>query len=343
MTNTAPLKEKREALKAENPRLRIKDAATALGVTEVELLVTDCGQTVTRLDADWQKIYPQLPELGKVMALTRNEASVLEQNGIYGKASVRGPMALTVGNDIDLRSFLTQWGSAFVVTHPAGFRFKYSLQVFSIDGHAIHKIYLNDESNLEVFEAILAEYKSEDQSTSQEIKENFQHAETIADAEIDKETLITDWEALQDVHDFMKLLKKHKISRTQAYKAVSEEKARQIKPEQTLSLLNQVSASGINFMIFNGNRGQIQIYMGPAKKIVDMDEWLNILDPQVNLHLKKSLIDSAWVVTRPTVDGNVTSVELFDKEGETLVSFFGKRKEGQPELPAWRKITDSLK
>lgn len=343
MTKQVNLKEKWDALKAENPRLRIKDAAEQLGVTEVELLVLDCGQSVTRLKSDWKTIYPKLPEFGEVMALTRNDASVLEQTGVYGKSSVRGPMALTVGEDIDLRSFLMQWGSVFAVTHPEGFRFKYSLQIFSIDGHAVHKIYLGEKSNLDIFESLVDELKSDDQTTTQALVENFEEAEVLENTEIDQEAFIADWDALKDVHDFMKMLKKHKTCRTQAYEFVGDSRARKISNDEITPLLNHISEAGIDIMIFNGNRGQIQIYTGPANKIVEMGEWTNILDPKVNLHLKKDLIDSIWVVTKPTVDGPVTSVEVFDKNGETLVSFFGKRKEGQQEMPEWRAITEKLK
>ena len=343
MTNQISLQEKWDALKAENPRLRIKDAAEKLGVTEVELLVIDCGHSVTRLNPDWKSIYPKLPEFGTVMALTRNDASVLEQTGVYGKASVRGPMALTVGEDVDLRSFLMQWGSIFAVTHPEGFRFKYSLQIFSIDGHAVHKIYLGEKSNLDVFEALVEELKSDDQSKTQELKENFEEAEVLDNSEIDQEAFIAEWDELKDVHDFMKMLKKHKTTRRNCYQFVGSERARKISNDEITPLLNHISEAGIDIMIFNGNRGQIQIYTGPAKKIVEMEDWTNILDPKVNLHLKKSLIDAIWVVTKPTVDGPVTSVEVFDKSGETLVSFFGKRKEGQQELSEWRGITEKLK
>ncbi|MNY03696.1 Hemin transport protein HemS [compost metagenome] len=50
----------------------------------------------------------------------------------------------------------------------------------------------------------------------------------------------------------------------------------------------------------------------------------------------------AWVARKPTRDGIVTSLELFDTEGEMVALFFGKRKPGNPELEAWREVAASL-
>ena len=50
------LKEKWEALKAENPHLRIRNAAAELGVSEAELLATSVGEGVTVLKPEFQNI-----------------------------------------------------------------------------------------------------------------------------------------------------------------------------------------------------------------------------------------------------------------------------------------------
>jgi putative hemin transport protein len=73
-----------------------------------------------------------------------------------------------------------------------------------------------------------------------------------------------------------------------------------------------------------------------------MGPWLNVLDPGFNLHLREDHIASAWVVRKPTSDGLVTSLELFDAQGETIAMFFGERKPGRAELCAWRELIDEL-
>jgi putative hemin transport protein len=63
-----------------------------------------------------------------------------------------------------------------------------------------------------------------------------------------------------------------------------------------------------------------------------------VLDPHFNLHLNTTAIASSWIVNKPTVDGWVTSLELFAEEGTMIVQFFGARKPGKPELPKWRAL-----
>jgi putative hemin transport protein len=75
---------------------------------------------------------------------------------------------------------------------------------------------------------------------------------------------------------------------------------------------------------------------------VMMDPWLNILDQNFNLHLREDHIYDSWVVRKPTDDGIVTSLELFDKAGEVIAMFFGERKPGSPELDSWRHIVEDL-
>ncbi len=50
----------------ENPKLRIRDAATQLGVSEAELLATRCGSSVTRLEGNWGGLMTKFSTLGEV-------------------------------------------------------------------------------------------------------------------------------------------------------------------------------------------------------------------------------------------------------------------------------------
>lgn len=66
------------------------------------------------------------------------------------------------------------------------------------------------------------------------------------------------------------------------------------------------------------------------------------MDPDFNLHLDTSRIEETWVVRKPTSDGVVTSVEVFNDKGDIIVQFFGKRKPGVPELEEWRDLVADL-
>jgi putative hemin transport protein len=73
-----------------------------------------------------------------------------------------------------------------------------------------------------------------------------------------------------------------------------------------------------------------------------MGPWLNVLDPGFNLHLREDHIAQAWLVRKPTVDGLVCSLELFDAQGRNIAMMFGERKPGQAERCDWRTLLESL-
>jgi putative hemin transport protein len=70
--------------------------------------------------------------------------------------------------------------------------------------------------------------------------------------------------------------------------------------------------------------------------------WYNVLDPEFNLHLRETKIASTYVVKKPSVDGIVTAIEVFDDKGEMIIQFFGKRKPGIPELETWREVVKTV-
>ena len=97
-----------QALKGTEPGLRAKEAAARLGVTEAELVACRCGEGVRRLSGPWGDLLQDLPSLGEVMALTRNEHVVHEKHGTYGNISVARSMGLVLNREIDLREQLGQ-------------------------------------------------------------------------------------------------------------------------------------------------------------------------------------------------------------------------------------------
>ena len=139
------------------------------------------------------------------------------------------------------------------------------------------------------------------------------------------------------------MLKKYGVSRTQALRLAPEGNyAVKVDNKAFRSLCEIASTEAFEVMIFVGNQGTIQIHTGTIKKLMDYGTWFNIMDPDFNLHLNEEEIVESWIVRKPTEDGTVTALEVFDKEGEIILQMFGKRKPGQPELEAWRKAVDQL-
>ncbi len=333
------LKEKWEALKAENPHVRIRNAAEELGVSEAELLATNVGEGVTVLKPEFQNILTQAEQLGKVMALTRNDECVHERKGTYQNGDFSSPHAqLFVGEDIDLRIFLNHWKFAFAVVEGD----RKSLQFFGKDGLALHKIYLTKDSNEAAFDAILEKFKADEQHSSFASETVAPKAEEKPDTEIDMEGFQNAWKSLKDTHDFFMMTRKFGVSRTQALRLAPEGFTKKIDSSKVVNVLEDASEKELPIMIFVGNRGIIQIHTGNVKKTLWHQQWFNVMDPDFNLHLDVTKIAEAWIVKKPTEDGEVTAIEVFNKEGDFIVQFFGKRKPGIPELQEWKDLVAGL-
>ncbi|GGH51860.1 hemin-degrading factor [Dyadobacter endophyticus] len=326
------LKERWADYKLANPKTRIRDAAKALDTSEAELLATGLGENVQLLDGDFRDLIKEVGSLGHVMALTRNEHVVHERKGVYEKISFNNHVGLVLGEDIDLRLFLGDWKFGFAVSEND----RFSLQFFNSFGEAAHKIYLTEKSNKEAYDALVIKYLAADQDVKLFVNEKTEKAaEPEEPANLDKAAFQQEWLALKDTHDFFTLLRKYKLSRKQALRNAPEGYAHRIKTESMKPLFDAISETGLPIMVFVSNPNCIQIHTGPISKIFVMGPWLNIMDPEFNLHLREDAIDEAWVVRKPTEDGIVTGIELIDKDGVMFNQFFGKRKPGIPELAEW--------
>lgn len=344
MNTTENLKTQWDNLKKEQPHLRIRNAAQKIGVSEMELLATKTNDGVTRLKPEFKELLSEIESLGKVMALTRNDECVHERKGVYLNGDFSSPHAsLFVGEDIDMRIFLSHWKKAFAVIEENARGISKSLQFFGKDGEALHKIFLTADSNESAFDTLVEKYKSD----NQEPYETSEPYETIVnekpDSEIDVKAFQQAWLDLKDTHDFFMMLRKFGVTRTQALRlAPTHYHAKEISKEAIPTMLEEVAKAKTPIMVFVGNKGNIQIHTGIIRKTMWHEQWFNIMDPDFNMHLDMSKIAQTWVVRKPTEDGVVTAIEVFNETGDIIVQFFGKRKPGIPELDTWRETVEKL-
>ncbi|MDI1288002.1 MAG: hemin-degrading factor [Reyranella sp.] len=324
-------------LRGERPTLRIRDAATTLGVSEAELVALGIGRTATALTADWRAILNELPSVGRVMCLTRNDHCVHERHGRFEDVSVSGPHGLVLGPDIDLRLFLSNWIYGFAVREPLKEGERLSLQFFDASGEAVHKIYAIDETDRTAFDALVDRHRAEAPAAMVTAPSKPDATDRL-DAEIDQEGLRAAWRAMKDTHEFFGMLGKFKVGRVQALRLVGQELARELPARALRSAMEAAAADGTPIMIFVGNRGCIQIHTGPVKRLVETHGWFNILDPAFNLHLRDQGVVRVFSVRKPTEDGIVTSIEAFDDRDRNILLMFGERKPGKPELESWRAL-----
>lgn len=341
--------------------LRAKEAAEAVGTTEgvalaahlaacapeLAALPPDQPLTTWALIPDWLALLKSLEVCGPLLALTRNETTVHEKTGTYTQVSGNDQIGLALGPEIDLRLFLPKWVGGFLVAEPgpaSDGHAKTSLQFFDARGVAVHKVFpvkgTQREAWLKVVESWVDTTRgvSFDPSLSPPAKPSGEG--------LDPQSLAADWAAMTDTHQFFGLLKKHGVERQHALRTVRGRFTREVQTRSVRQALYQAAFDGLAIMVFVGNAGCIQIHSGPVGRIEPMDihgkTWLNVLDPGFNLHLREDRIAHAWVVEKPTDDGIVSSLEVFDTDGELMAMLFGVRKPGQPELQGWKDLLADL-
>lgn len=328
------------AHRANHHGARPYDIAQALNVSELQVLLfsTDLMK-ITMLDVGFEELFNRLPELGKCMALTRNDSTVSEVKGHYGKASFHGPMGLVHHDTIDLRLFTSTWAYVLAVENAKGNDVLRSLQIFDKYGRAIHKVYPQDIT-AEAWTDFLGSLKTTF-IAAEDIQPKPELGPLQTVPEIDAEALRADWLALQDTHDFHALLRKHKAERTVAFELVGQDLAREVPVDSLVDLIQAARKAELVFMVFVGNGAMIQIRSGVAKETRMLGSWFNILDPDFNLHVNMQKLKTAWIVNKPSRYGVVTSLEVFDEQGELALSLYGYRSDDRPVDPQWGELVKS--
>ncbi|MBB3938118.1 hemin-degrading factor [Aureimonas phyllosphaerae] len=329
--NTAPLP---FFASAKRPR----DLARDLGLSEAELLDRHDGPEVVRLRAEIPAIVEALPNLGEVLSLTRNEAAVHEIVGTFGAIHLNGLMGLVLNPPLDLRLILKHWVSVFAVDIPNETGARRSIQVFDAAGDAVIKVHLRSASDAAAFEAIRARF-------TDEAAVPFAVSPYPVEAPLecgDLDAFRDEFGAMRDVHEFAPMLRRHGLDRRGSLEALGEAHVRRLAPDAAAALLHAASASGTPIMCFVGNRGCIQIFTGRVTNIKAMGPWINVLDPGFDLHLRQDLVAEAFEVRKPTKDGLLTSIEVYDAKREMIVQFFGERERDRPESAAWRELVAAI-
>jgi putative hemin transport protein len=322
------------AAAADAPPARERDLAARIGVSEAALLAAhamggDGLWHVTPIEASPASLMPVSHGLGEVMALTRNDHVVHERVGTYDDWRDGPHAGAVIGPEIDLRIFPSRWVHAFAVEKEG----RASLQVFDAAGDAVHKIFLREGSDRDVFEAAIPTLTLPAALPAFAAREVPEPARTNPDR---VDVLRREWARLTDTHQFLLLCRKVKMNRLGANRIAGAPFTRALALGMAAEAIRRLSDGAVPVMVFVGNRGCIQIHSGPVHRVEPMRPWLNVMDPRFNVHLRTDRVAEVWDVTKPTKRGPARSLEAFDAEGGLIFQIFGYRKEDEPDHGAAR-------
>lgn len=325
----------------ENPKMRERDLAAHLGISEAAFTGAWCGEGTVRIEPRVNDVLTGLEAVGEVMALTRNEDAVHEKIGVYDKVVTGNHNAMTLGENIDLRIFPKVWAHGFAVEKRDGDAIRRSLQFFDARGEAVHKVRLRLASNLDAYQQLVDSLVAADQAPVVAIETAAEEKQASGDA-AGADQLRDRWSAMTDVHQFFGMLRSLNLTRHQAVRMVGQDYAWLLDGAALGAMFRQAAAEGLPIMCFVGNRGCIQIHKGPIANIKPTGPWINVLDETFHLHLRLDRVREVWAVRKPTAEGHVTSLEAYNADGDLIIQFFGVRKEGEDERGDWRMLAENL-
>ncbi len=329
------------AYRADRIKMRERDLAEALSISEAQLVAAHSGHGVTHIPAHPDQVMEIAQTLGEVMALTRNLSCVHEKVGVYDNYHSGAHATMILNEEIDLRMFPRHWRHAFMVEKETEAGLRRSLQVFDAAGDAVHKIFLRDASNLAAWDTAKARVALAAQPDRIEVAARAPVEAPKADPS-KADLLRAEWKKMTDTHQFLRLCSKLKMNRLGAYRIAGAPFVRPLAPAAVDTMLHKLAAEGTPVMIFVGNPGCIQIHSGPVKTLKPMGPWQNVMDPGFNLHLRLDHVAEVWAVDKPTQRGPALSVEAFDAEGGLIFQIFGIGKDGMDSRPDWRRLVEAL-
>jgi putative hemin transport protein len=326
--------------RTEHASLRERDFAEKFRISEAQLLAAYVGDGVTRIEGSLDRVMEAAPRLGEVMGLTRNESCVIEKVGLYDNFRSRDHAGLIINEEIDLRMFPRNWVHGFAVEKQTDSGVRRSLQVFDAAGDAVHKIFLRETSEHDAWDEVVGDLTLDEQSDTVEVSPRKPVEDAIVD-DAKAEALHSEWDQMNDTHQFMGITKRLKINRLGAYRMAGAPYVRQLENDAVDILLKMAADQQTPIMVFVGNMGCIEIHTGPILELKTMGPWLNVLDPRFNLHLRGDHIAEVYAVSKNTRRGPAISVEAFRKDGLLIAQFFGVLR-GEDRARGWNRIVAGL-
>ncbi|UXM94217.1 hemin-degrading factor [Bartonella sp. HY329] len=322
-------------------KLRERDFVKSIGITEAELICAyACNSEARQLKVDIADLLEKAKTFGKVLCIVRNDSAVHEMRGHFEKTFYGEGASLTLG-EIDLRIINKNWAFAFEKQVEIMGKKYNSIQYFDKFGTAVFKIYEHEGTDHDAWKAF-ADQNSLGTPTDMISVEPFTKEAAKREGDLDIEEFRRRWSEMKDVHQLHNILKDMQVERHEANHIVGDRFAYELDKSAIKTMLDKSHEQDLPIMCFVGNRGCIQIFTGKIGPVKPYGEWTNIMDEQFHLHLLEPNVAKIWAVKKPTKDGEITSMEVFDKDNNLIIQFFGKRQEGEKELSAWSDLMASL-
>lgn len=149
------------------------------------------------------------------------------------------------------------------------------------------------------------------------------------------------WSELRCSGDIKQLLLGYQVTRLELYGLIGSDYALQIETDAIYDVLRGALDYQIPIMVTVGEEVVLQTYQGLIGEVISTEDWISIQNGQLNFHLQQTLIHSAWIVKKPSLNGMHISLEMFDQSGSVLAIVCGSETYGEVHCK-WRKLLEQV-
>jgi putative hemin transport protein len=315
------------------------DARNQMTVDETNLYAAGEARHTVRLRPDWAELVEAFQELGPVEVRTENRSVTHIKRGEFDNVSFEGPIGLVLAGDIDLRLFTHHWKWARAIRSEA----KDAIEIYDRYGRCVFELRCVGRCDAQAFVSLVDAFAAEEFESVE--PDELPDEPPMQVEDVDDETAASfaqAWRDMEDTHEFFGMLREHGLERHVALELAPDGFAVEAEDGALHRVFELAEASQTPIMVFVSSGGCVQIHTGTVR-VEHLDEaGMRVEGPNFELRVDLTQLADAWVVKKPTVDGIVTSLEVFDRRSEMAFQVFGERKPGKPELEAWREIMAQL-
>ena len=297
------LKSKWKKFQQDNPKVRIRDAAYQMKVSEAELLSTEINETVSfLLIEDMTAFIKDVLKVDKIMLLIRSDYVVHEKTIKTKNIRLEDNQIIDLDkNDCSILDFnIDAFEYVFFQKKMHINRELKSFQFFDKAGTAILKIYLKGK-DLGFFDEIDLKYKKT------------YNYEMQSDLDINNSNLLDSKIKINLPYDTSN----------------SKTSCRDISVKSLRLILENASDMKTPIQIHALGLGTIQYHRNTVRNIVDYGPWVNVIDQKFNLHVLENGLTRASLIQYQFKDCQQYLINFFDKNnthvlGVTNVKGFDK-------------------
>lgn len=325
------------------PGLTMREGASLLRVSEYELLMADCGQSVVNIAPDCVELWRELELLGRVAVVIQSPSLTEEISACFRWAGSDGRVITLVDYQFELQLDLSRIFRAVAVTHGSSDAFRHSLQFFDVHGHAVIKILVTPWSDLAWYSSLVQRFRGRvRKSLYPADSESWRRRAKNSLVELSMETIREHWRRLRGEAELQQMLRKFGISRFQAIKLLHRHFSWPIAGDVLSDFMHTLTQTGMQVEIVTEHDGVRLCRIGVVRSSKRYRDCLLIQAEDYKLSLAEKAVDSVWSTHKPKAIQNGANLELFDATGGCLAIVSVGDSSEPLQCAVWRELVSAL-